>query len=65
MRAGGYATGSPDPDSIERQISAIITEAPRRMRMVENSVGRDFDRVVVITELPVSIRPGSGPICRR
>jgi hypothetical protein len=55
MRAGGYATGGPDPDRIERQIPAIMTEAPRRMRMVENSVGRDFDRTVVMADTVASI----------
>jgi hypothetical protein len=55
MRAGGYAAGSPDPDRIERQVQAIITETPQRMRAVENSVGRDFDRTVVTADTVVSI----------
>jgi hypothetical protein len=55
MRAGGYATGGPDPDRVERQIPAIITEAPRRMHTAENSVGRDFDRTVVMADTTASI----------
>jgi hypothetical protein len=55
MRAGGYAAGVPDPDRIDRQIPAIITETPQRMRAVENSVGRDFDRTVVTADTVVSI----------
>jgi hypothetical protein len=55
MRAGGYTAGIPDPDRIERQVPAIITEAPRRMRMVENSIGRDFDRTVVMADTVASI----------
>jgi hypothetical protein len=59
MRAGGYAAANPDPDRIERQIAAIITEAPGRMRMVENSVGRDFDRTVVMADTIASIDQAS------
>jgi hypothetical protein len=55
MRAGGYAAGTPDPDRIERQIPAIITETPQRMRAAENSVGRDFDRMVVMADTVASI----------
>jgi hypothetical protein len=55
MRAGGYAAGGPDPDRIERQVQAIITETPQRMRAVENSVGRDFDRMVVMADTVASI----------
>jgi hypothetical protein len=55
MRAGGYAAGVPDPDRIDRQIPAIITETPQRMRAVENSVGRDFDRTVVMADTVASI----------
>jgi hypothetical protein len=55
IRAGGYTAGSPDPDRIERQIPAIITETPQRMRAVENSVGRDFDRMVVMADTLASI----------
>jgi hypothetical protein len=55
MRAGGYATGTSDPDRIERQIRAIITETPQRMRAVENSMGRDFDRMVVMADTVASI----------
>jgi hypothetical protein len=50
MRAGGYAAGNPDADRIEREFPAIITETPQRMRAVENSVGRDFDRMVVMAD---------------
>jgi hypothetical protein len=55
MRAGGYAAGNPDPDRVERQVPAIITETPQRMRAVENSVGRDFDRMVVMADTVASI----------
>jgi len=55
MRASGYAAGSPDPDRAERQLPAIITETPQRMRAVENSVGRDFDRTVVMADTVASI----------
>ena len=55
MRAGGYAAGGPDPDRIERQVAAIITETPQRMRSVGNSVGRDFDRMVVMADTVASI----------
>lgn len=55
MRAGGYAAGVPDPDRTERQVPAIITETPARMRTVENSVGRDFDRTVVTADTVASI----------
>ena len=55
MRAGGYAAGTPDPDRIERQVQAIITETPQRMRAIENSVGRDFDRTVVMADTVASI----------
>ena len=55
MRAGGYAAGGPDPGRIERQVQAIITEKPQRMRAVENSVGRDFDRMVVMADTVASI----------
>ena len=55
MRAGGYAAGFPDTDRTARQIPAIITETPGRMRAVENSVGRDFDRTVVVAETMASI----------
>ena len=55
MRAGGYVAGSPDPHRAARQIPAIITETPGRMRTVENSVGRDFDRTVVVAETIASI----------
>ena len=54
-RAGGYAAGIPDPDRIERQFLAIITETPQRMRAVENSMGRDFDRTVVMADTVASI----------
>ena len=54
-RAGGYAAGIPDPDRIERQFLAIITETPQRMRAVENSVGRDFDRTMVMADTVASI----------
>jgi hypothetical protein len=66
MRAGGYAAGSPDPGRIERELPAIITETPQRMRAVENSVGRDFDRMVVMADTVArSIKPHSEAICRR
>jgi hypothetical protein len=55
MRAGGYAAGTPDLDRIVQQVPAIITETPRRMRTVENSVGRDFDRTVVLADTVASI----------
>jgi hypothetical protein len=55
MGAGGYAAGVLDPDRAERKIPAIITETPRRMHTVENSVGRDFDRAVVMAETTASI----------
>jgi hypothetical protein len=55
MRAGGYAAGASDPDRIERQVPAIITETPQRMRAVGNSVGRDFDRMVVMAGTVASI----------
>ena len=55
MRAGGYAAGVPDPDRAARQVPAIITETPGRMHTVENSVGRDFDRTVVMAETIASI----------
>jgi hypothetical protein len=55
MRAGGYTAGIPDPDRIERQVPAIITETPRRRRTVENSIGRDFDRTVVVADTVASI----------
>jgi hypothetical protein len=55
MRAGGYAAGGPDPDRIERELPAIITATPQRMRAVENSVGRDFDRMVVMADTVASI----------
>lgn len=55
MRAGGYAAGNPDPDRAGRQVAAIITETPARMRTVENSVGRDFDRTVVTADTMASI----------
>jgi hypothetical protein len=55
MRAGGYAAGSLDPDRIERELPAIITETPQRLRAVENSVGRDFDRMVVMADTVASI----------
>jgi hypothetical protein len=55
MRAGGYAAGNPDPDRIEREFPAIITETPQRVRAVENSVGRDFDRMVVMADTVASI----------
>jgi hypothetical protein len=54
-RAGGYAAGLPDPDRIERQVPAIITETLQRMRAVENYVGRDFDRTVVMADTTASI----------
>ena len=55
MRAGGYAAGVPDPDRAARQVPAIITETPRRMHTVENSIGRDFDRTVVMADTIASI----------
>lgn len=55
MEAGGYAAGSPDPDRAERQVTAIITERPGRMHTVENSIGRDFDRTVVMADTVASI----------
>jgi len=55
MRAGGYAAGVADPDRAARQVLAIITETPGRMRTVENSVGRDFDRTVVTADTVASI----------
>ena len=55
MRGGGYAAGGPDPDRIEREFPAIITETPQRMRMVENSLGRDFDRMVVMADTVAGI----------
>jgi hypothetical protein len=55
MRAGGYAAGVPDPDRAARQVLAIITETPARMRTVENSVGRDFDRTVITADTMASI----------
>jgi hypothetical protein len=55
MRAGGYAAGSLDPDRIERELPAIITETPQRMRAVKNSVGRDFDRMVIMADTVASI----------
>lgn len=55
MRAGGYAAGNSDPDRAGRQVSAIITETPGRMRTVDNSVGRDFDRTVVTADTMASI----------
>ena len=54
-RAGGYAAGGPDPDRIERQVPAIMTETPQRIRAVENSVGRDFDRMVVMADTVASV----------
>jgi hypothetical protein len=59
MRAGGYTAGIPDPDRIERQVPAVITETPRRMRTVENSIGRDFDRTVVVADTIASIDQAS------
>lgn len=55
MRAGGYAAGVPDPDRAARQVPAIITETPQRMHTVENSIGRDFDRAVVVADVIASI----------
>ncbi len=55
MRAGGYAAGVPDPDRDARQIPAIITETPQRMRTVDNSVSRDFDRSVVVADTIASV----------
>jgi hypothetical protein len=55
MEAGCYTAGNPDPDRAERLVPAIMTEAPRRMHMVENSVGRDFDRTVVMADTVASI----------
>jgi hypothetical protein len=55
VRAGGYAAVAPDPDRSERQVPAIITETPGRMRAVDNSVGRDFDRTVVTADTMASI----------
>lgn len=55
MEAGCYTAGNPDPDRAERQVPAIMTEAPRRMHMVENSVGRDLDRMVVMADTVASI----------
>jgi hypothetical protein len=55
MHAGGYAAGIPDPDRAGRQVLAIITEAPQRMRTVDNSVGRDFDRTLVMADTTASI----------
>lgn len=55
MEAGGYTASISDPDRAERQIPAIITETPQRMRAVENSVGRDFDRTVVMADTVASI----------
>lgn len=57
IRAGGYAAGAPDPDRIEQQIPAILSETPKRMRAVENSVGRDFDRMVAMADTVASIDP--------
>jgi hypothetical protein len=66
MRASGYAAGGPDPGRIERQVPAIITETPQHMRAVKNSVGRDFDRMVVMAETVASIAQARlGRICRR
>jgi hypothetical protein len=47
--------GNPAPDRIERELPAIITEMPQRMRAVENSLGRDFDRTVVMADTVASI----------
>lgn len=55
MEAGGYAAGVPDPDRAGWQVWAIITEMVGRMRAVENSVGRDFDRTVVMADTVASI----------
>jgi hypothetical protein len=54
-RPGGYAEGAPDPDRAERQVLAIITERPDRMRTVQNAVGRDFDRAIVMADTIASI----------
>ena len=54
-RPGGYAEGAADPDRSERQVLAIITERPDRMRTVQNAVGRDFDRAIVMADTVASI----------
>ena len=51
----GYAEAAPDPDRAERQVLAIITERPDRMRTVQNAVGRDFDRAIVMADTIASI----------
>lgn len=58
MRSGGYADAAPDLDRAERQVLAIITERPDRKRTVENAVGRDFDRALVMAETVASIDAG-------
>ncbi|MGA7450235.1 MAG: hypothetical protein WBW73_02775 [Rhodoplanes sp.] len=55
MRAGGYAAGTPDLDRSTRQVPAIFTERPGRMHTVENSIGRDSDRTVVMADTIASI----------
>lgn len=55
MRPGGYAEAVPDPDRAERQVLAIITERPDRKRTVQNAVGRDFDRAIVMADTVASI----------
>jgi hypothetical protein len=55
MRPGGYAEAVSDPDHSERQVLAIITERPDRKRTVQNAVGRDFDRAIVMADTVASI----------
>ena len=55
MRPGGYAEAVPDPDRAERQVLAIIVERPDRKRTVQNAVGRDFDRAIVMADTVASI----------
>jgi hypothetical protein len=54
-RPGGYTDAAPDPDRAERELLAIITETPQRKRTVQNEVGRDFDRAIVMADTIASI----------
>jgi hypothetical protein len=55
MLAGSYAGLVPDPNRIEREVLAIITETPSRMHSSNNSVGRDFDRAFVTADTVASV----------
>ena len=54
-RPGGYAEGAADPDRSERQVLAIITERPDRIRTGQNAVGREFDQAIVMADTVASI----------